>query len=262
MPPQDQHSPPQLHKSTFRVPTSPWVATLILVLAIVVIIVIWKPWQPNIKSTDRTISVTGTATITTTPDQYVFSPSYDLTSPDKQTALSNLANKSSDIVNKLKALGVLNTDIKTNSSGYSNSYYLPVQNKGGSYIYTLDLTITINNARLAQKVQDYLLTTSPTGDISPSVDFSNAKKITVQNEARNLAEKDARSKADQSAANLGFKVDRVKSVIDGSLDTSYPRPMVYGGISAGSQQAATPQLSVQPGQNDLNYSVSVVYYIH
>ena len=261
MPPPDQTSLPQPSQGSPRALRGLWVVAILLALAIVVIIIIWKPWEPTVKASDRTISVTGTATVTATPDQYVFSPSYDLTSTDQQTANSDLASKSTDIVTKLKALGVSATDIKTNSNGYSNnSYYLPVQKKAGTFTYTLDVTITINDAGLAQKVQDYLVTTNPTGDISPNVDFSPAKKTTVQNNARDKAEKDAHAKADQSAANLGFKVDRVKSVQDGSLDTGYPRAF-NDSISAGAQ-AATPQLTVQPGQNDLSYSVSVVYYIH
>jgi len=262
MPPQDQPAFPQPSKRSPKLPGGLWVITILLVLVVVAIIVVWKPWQPNIKASDRTISVTGTATITATPDQYVFSPSYDLTSPSQQTALSDLAAKSTELVTKLKALGVPGTGIKTNSSGYNdNTSNLPVQSQAGTFTYTLDLTVTTNNASLAQKVQDYLVTTSPTGDISPNVDFSPAKKVTVQDNARNQAEKDARAKANQSAANLDFKVDRVKSVTDGSLDTGYPR-LLDSGVSTGAQQAATPQLSVHPGQNDLNYSVSVVYYIH
>lgn len=263
MPPPDQTTLPQSSQGSPKVLRGLWAVAIFLALAIVVIIVIWKPWEPTVKATDRTISVTGTATVTATPDQYVFSPSYDITSTDQQTALGNLASKSTEIITKLKTFGVPGTGIKTNSNGYSsNSYYLPVQKKAGTFTYTLNVTITINDASLAQKTQDYLITTSPTGDISPSVGFSPAKKTTVQNNARDKAEKDAHSKADQSAANLGFKVDRVKSVEDGSLDTGYPR--VFDGISSGAQgaQAATPQLTVQPGQNDLNYSVSVIYYIH
>ena len=264
MQPTNQETNYQAPKKSLRIPIPSVLAiiTILLAIALIVGIVIWKPWESNIKASDRTISVTGTATVTATPDQYVFDPSYDFTSPTQQTALSELSSKSADLVAKLKALGVPDSGIKTNSSGYNDgTYYLPVQSNGTTYTYTLDLTITINNASLAQKVQDYLVTTSPTGDVSPTVDFSPAKKITVQNEARNAAEKNARTQADQSAANLGFKVDQVKSVVDGSLDTYRPGPLYASGVNSG-VQSTTPQLTIQPGQNDLNYSVSVVYYIH
>ena len=264
MPPENQETNYPAPKKSLRIPIPRGMAviTILLAIALVVSVIIWKPWQANIKASDRTISVTGTATVTATPDQYVFSPSYDFSNGVQQTALSELTSKSTDLVAKLKALGVADSSIKTDSSGYNNgSYYLPVQDNSGTFTYTLDLTITINNASLAQKVQDYLVTTNPTGNVSPSVDFSSAKKIIVQNQARNAAEKNARTQADQSATNLGFKVDKVKSVVDGSLDAYSTRPLYASGVSSGAN-SATPQLTVQPGQNDLSYSVGVVYYIH
>ena len=225
-------------------------------------LVMWKPWQPNIKTSDRTITVTGNATLTATPDEYMFSPSYDFTNADKQTALGNLTKKSDEVIAKLKALGVVDSDIKSNSSGYnSGTYYLPVVNSGGAYTYTLSLTITLHDSTLAQKVQDYLVTTGPTGDVSPTADFSTAKQQALQGQARDKAEQDARAKADQSAKNLGFKVDQVKSVADGSLDNG-AGPRILNGATDATAQGVTPKLSVQPGQNDFTYSVSVVYYIH
>jgi len=244
-----------------RVSKLPWILVFLLVIAIGAIIIIWKPWQPNIKASDRTISVTGDATITATPDQYTFSPSYSVTNGDKQAALNATAAKSTQIVTGLKGLGVANSDIKTDTSGYGSANYLPVQTKNG-FTYTLGLTVTINDAKLAQKVQDYLVSTGPTGDVSPEVDFSDAMQRSLQDKARTQAEKDARSKANQSAGNLGFKVDAVKSVADGNFDNGLRGPIFNGAISDSANGAAAPQLTVQPGQNQLDYSVTVIYYIH
>lgn len=261
--PQDQPlPPPQATKRRISLPGGLLIPVALLVIAIAVMLVMWKPWQPNIKASDRTVSVTGDATLTATPDEYVFSPSYDFTNADKQAALGNLTKKSDAVIAQLKSLGVADSDIKSNSSGYNNgAYYLPVANNGGTYTYTLDLTVTIHTSATAQKVQDYLVTTGPTGDVSPTADFSTAKQQALQGQARDKAEQDARAKADQSAKNLGFKVDQVKSVTDGSLDNGMS-PQILNGATDATAQGATPKLSVQPGQNDFTYSVSVVYYIH
>jgi len=261
--PQDQPlPPPQATKRRISLPGGLWLPVALLVIAIAVMLVMWKPWQPNIKASDRTISVTGDATLTATPDEYVFSPGYDFTNADKQTALGNLTKKSDDVIAKLKGLGVADSDIKSNSSGYNTgTYYLPVVNSGGTYTYTLNLTVTIHTSALAQKVQDYLVSTGPTGDVSPQANFSTAKQHALQGQARNQAEQDAKAKADQSAKNLGFKVNRVKSVTDGSLDNG-TSPQIFNGATDAAAGTATPKLSVQPGQNDFTYSVSVVYYIH
>jgi uncharacterized protein YggE len=236
---------------------------LVLLIAIAVMLFMWRPWQPNIKATARTVTVTGDATVSATPDQYQFTPSYDFTSADKQTALNNLTAKSNDIVSHLKSLGVADKDIKTDSGGYGNGSYYPSSRANGTTTYTLTLTVTANNEKLAQKVQDYLLTTNPTGEVTPYASFSKDKEKQLQAQARSKAEQDAKAKADQSAKNLGFKVDRVKSVTDGTLGGVNPYgPLIATGANGANTDQATPHLNLQPGQNDHSYSVQVVYYIH
>ena len=232
--------------------------TVILVVIVVAMLAVWQPWRPMARASDRTISVTGTATVKATPDQYVFSPSYSFTNSNKQTALADLTAKSDQIVKKLKALGVSDKDIKTNASGYADyGYYMPIYRGGNTY--NLSVTVTIADATLAQKVQDYLVTTAPAGEVTPTVSFSTAKQTELQRQARDKAERDARAQADQSASNLGFSIGAVKSVTDGSLSNF---PIVYNGIAAGADAVpSTKSLTIEPGQNDLSYSVTVVYYI-
>jgi uncharacterized protein YggE len=112
---------------------------------------------------------------------------------------------------------------------------------------------------LAQKVQDYLVTTTPTGSVSPQSMFSEAKRQELNNQARDEATKDARAKAEQSAQNLGFKLGKVKSITDGAgFDQIMPMDAV---VSTGSAEASVSRLAVQPGESELSYSVTVIYYI-
>jgi uncharacterized protein YggE len=233
--------------------------SLVLLIALVITITLWKPWQPNIKAGERTVSVTGTATLKAEPDEFVFNPSYEFTDPDKQAGLSAMTKKSDELVAKLKSLGVPSSKIKVDSNNYGT--YYPVAN--GSTIYNLSLTITTNSKDLTQKVQDYLLTTSPSGAVTPSANFSTAKQKALEAQARDKAEQDARSLAEQSAKNLGFKVNKVKTVDDNGFDN-------FGGCGNGLCKGAnlsssipidTATLSVQPGENELSYSVKVTYYI-
>jgi uncharacterized protein YggE len=232
--------------------------SLLLLIGLVATIALWKPWQANVKAGERTVSVTGSATIKAEPDEFVFYPTYEFTNPDKQAGLSAVTKKSDEIVTKLKSLGVPSSKIKVDSNSYGTFY--PAAN--GDTTYNLSLTVTTNSKDLTQKVQDYLLTTSPSGSITPSASFSTAKQKTLESQARDKAEQDARTLADQSAKNLGFKVNKVKSVEDNGFDN-------FGGCSGGlcrganlSTDAAATTLTVQPGENDLSYSVKVTYYIH
>lgn len=235
---------------------------IVLLLATIgTMLLIWKPWSPAAQDDSRVIEVTGEATLKAEPDEYVFSPSYQVSSGDKQKAIDAVTKKSDIIIDKLKSLGVADSKIKSNASGYDyyNYYYYDQTNKTNTY--TLQLTVTLDNRELAQKVQDYLVTTKPTGQVTPSVNFSDAKRKELEGQARDQATKEARAKADQSAKNLGFKIGKVKAVKDGTgFGQVYPH---YGRSDLGVETSAVQdrKLSVQPGENELSYSVIVTYYL-
>src|SRR5215831_6730928 len=130
-----------------------WVVVVLLVV-IVAMLLLWRTWQ-GAGLTNRTIEVTGDTTLTAHPDEFIFSPSYQAKSADKTAALTELSTKSDAIVKELKKLGVAGSKIKTSTSGYDYPVYYGDNNTA---IYTLQLTITVGNLSLAQKVQDYLVT--------------------------------------------------------------------------------------------------------
>lgn len=227
----------------------------ILLLVIVVMLGIWKPWHGTVSSKDRTIRVTGDAMLTAEPDEFVFSPSYQFKGSDKQAATNDLTAKSNDLVAKLKALGVSSSKIKTNADSWAYPSY---NSNETTPTYTLNLTVTISDKTLAQKVEDYLVGTSPSGALTPQASFSTAKHKSLENQARDKATQDARAKAEQSAKNLGFKLTAVKSVDDGNgFAGGGPIPLDAKTMEVDGRQS----LAVQPGENTLNYSVTVTYYI-
>jgi uncharacterized protein YggE len=233
------------------------IVVVVLLVVIGVLLLIWKPWAAKLVS-DRTVHVTGEATVTAKPDEFVFSPSYEFKNADKAAALAAVSQKSADITKQLKTLGVVGTDIKTSSSGYD----YPVYYGGtGDPTYTLQFTVVTHNLAGAQKVQDYLVTTAPVGSVTPQATFSDTKRKELETQARNDAAKDARAKADDMAKNIGFKVLKVKAISDDQgFDSGIIRPLAASG-KAEATDAATPSLTVQPGENDLQYTVTVEYYI-
>jgi uncharacterized protein YggE len=231
--------------------------SIALVIIIVAMLALWRPWMPS-DANAKTIQITGDAKLSAKPDQFSFSPSYEFTNSDRTAALADLTAKSDEITTKLKDLGINSDKIKTNSSGYDYPVYYPVKGNGNA-TYTLQFTITTESLDIAQKVEDYLVTTNPTAAVSPQASFSDAKQKELENQARDAATKDARTKADQLANNLGFKIGSVKSVSD-SQGFGIPIYPLSGGVAA-PMAADTKSLEVQPGENDLNYSVTVVYFI-
>jgi uncharacterized protein YggE len=233
-----------------------WIVGLLIVI-IGVMLILWKPWNADTGANARTVEVTGEAKVSATPDEFVFYPAYEFKNSDRDAALKDLSKKSDEIVKKLKELGVPDSKIKTNSDGYDYPMYQ--SDEKSTPTYNLRLTVTVSDKDLAQKVQDYLVSTTPTGSVSPQASFSDSKRKELENQARDKATKDARAKAEQSAKNLGFKLGNVKTVKDGAG---------FGGVFPAMGRDMTTmsspemnKLQLQPGENDLNYSVSVTYFV-
>ncbi len=231
----------------------------LLLAVIAAMLLLWKPWESSATEDDRTINVTGDAKVTAEPDEYVFYPSYEFKNANKDAALQDLTKKSDDIVSKLKGLGVPDSKIKTNTDGYDYPVYYNERDSNDA-TYSLRLTVTVSSREDAQKVQDYLLGTTPLGSVSPQPSFSDAKRKQLENQARDEATKDARAKADQSAKNLGFKIGKVKTISDGSgFGGDYT---LQRGVESSVATDSKMQLGVQPGENELSYSVTVIYFVN
>jgi uncharacterized protein len=243
------------HKNKLHVALDLRIVVALLLVVIAVMLLIWKPWSSS--TSDRTVQITGEATVAATPDEFVFYPSYQFKNADKDAALAAVTKKSDEVVAKLKALGVDDSNIKTNSSGYD--YPLPTERTAEESIYTLQITVTVASIEDAQKVQDYLVTTTPTGSVSPQPSFSDKKRKELEDKARNQATQDARKKVDQMGKNLDFKVGKVKSVTDGS-GFGDVIPLARENLAIDGSTAAS-KLMVLPGENDLHYSVMIVYFI-
>ncbi|HJQ08101.1 MAG TPA: SIMPL domain-containing protein [Candidatus Saccharimonadales bacterium] len=235
------------------------IVVILLLVVIAAMLFIWKPWAGSGISS-RTVEAAGETTVKATPDEFAFYPTYEFKNTDKAAALAELTKKSDELVAELKELGVPSNKIKTNSSGYNFPVYY--QEKPGEITYTLQLTVTVANQALAQKVQDYLVTTTPTGNVSPAPNFSEKKRKELEATARNEATKDARTKAEQMGKNLGFRLGKVKAVAEG--DGFNVMPYMDGRattMAIDSKPAAAPELAVQPGENELTYTVKVTYFI-
>jgi len=248
------------NKGSFTLRFDYRIMVVVLLVIIAVMLALWRPWSSAHSNSARTISVTGDATIKATPDEYIFTPNYQLKDADKSVASQMAVDKQNQVVAGLKKLGVADSQIKADQAGYT-SFYDQVTD---AYNYADTLTITIESKDLAQKVQDFLVSTAPDGQVTPTAQFSHSLQTKLEAQARDQATKDARAKAEQSAKNLGFALGKVKSVNDGGFiggsrcGGDYLCPLTASGTyGAGSASS----LSIQPGQNNLDYSVTVVYYV-
>lgn len=225
--------------------------TLLLLGVLASVLLQWQPWDPAISANTRKITVTGTASTEATPDQYQFSPLWTRNTTTEITALND------QIIKKLKELGVKDPQIKNNAGRYGSPevfYSSPTDGKQNS---NLSITITVRDKDLAQKVQDYLLTTDTSGSITPYTSFSSSKQKELQVKLRAEATKDAKQKAEQTAEGLGAKVGKVIEISEGISGGFYPMPITISDSSGVS--SAKDSISVQPGSDEYSYSVTAIF---
>lgn len=220
-----------------------WVS-LALLAVIAGMLLLWRPWQAA--AGQRTISVTGQATVKAEPDEYQFYPTYERPTTTELTSLSE------SIVAQLKVLGVPDSGIKNNASRYGMYYPVTEGDKQSS----LSLTITVGDKALAQKVQDYLLTTDPSGSITPQPAFSTAKQKQLRDQARDQAVVDARKNAQKLVAGLGARLGAVQNVSEGQ---NYGGVMPMMGAAEDKATSSSQTITVQPGKDEYSYEVSVTY---
>lgn len=233
------------------------IVSAVLLAVIIAMMFLWNPWSDS--KEERTIQVSGDYTSKAEPDKFTFYPNYEFTSASKDDAISKLTAKNKIIIDTLKSIGVKDSQIKSNVD--SNDYAIYYKESSNTPTYNLRITVDLDDKAIAQKVQDYLITTTPSGAITPYLSFSTNKQKNLESQARDEATKDARKKADQSAKNLGFRLGKVKSVVDGTGFN--PIPVLYGKSDSTSvSNNASAILSLQPGENEINYTVTVVYYIN
>lgn len=240
------------NKLTIRLSWS-FVCTLLLIFNAVTVY-LWKPW--NTVSEQRKITVTGESLIQATPDEYVLTPYFEYSDADKSKAMKQLSEQSVTVTAKLKELGVKDEQIKSTTSSYDTYAYSSTGTTNDKV--QLYYTIKLNSKDVAQKVQDYLLTLNPKGQISPQASFSESKRKELNDKAREEAIADAKSNARKTAEQLKVKVGKVITVSDGVSGG----PIAYGvALDVKSSSAETSSLPIQTGQDEYRYSVTVEYEV-
>lgn len=227
----------------------------VLLAIIAGLIVMWAPWDGS-GASERTIDVVGEASVEAEPDEFQFYPSYQQKGVDKAAIQQELITKVNGVISALKELGVDESDITVMSTSYDNFWEVD-----GQQVVSNSLTVSVDNKELSQKVQDYLVTTAPDGQVTPTPTFSKEKEKEIENQARTKALADAKQKADTTASELGVKVGKVVSVDDQQSGMSFP--MMYGGRGGVATMEAMDSVSasipILPGKQDITYTITVTY---
>src|SRR5258708_21534065 len=199
------------------------------------------------------ITVTGTGTVSGTPNQLVLSMGVQTSAPSVSTALRQPNEAATRVIGSLKAAGVRASDIQTAGLSIqpnsSNSSQLPT-----GYGVSEQLTATLRDLAKAGSQIQSAVTAGGNATTVDGVSLNLTDTTTLPAHARAAAIRDAQAKASQFALALGHQLGSVISVSD---QTSAPYPIFAAALGARSP-ASVP---VQPGKQQVSVQITVVYAI-
>ena len=192
------------------------------------------------------ITVTGVGSVEATPDVSVWSLGVSNTAGSAKTALARNAATMKRIANAVKAAGVADADVQTESS----SLYPHRNRRTGAITYTANGSISVTVRTLA-KVGAVVGAATEAGAseiYGPRLRISDQKALYDQ--ALDKAYDDALAKAQRLATKTGLTLGGPTSVIEGSSD---------GGGVYFAAASASSDFEIEPGQNSVAATLTVTF---
>lgn len=210
----------------------------------------------------RIISVSGEGIVETSPDRATISVGVISRDKDASKVQSESARIATEIINSIAALGVERKNIRTGNYNFRQVFR---QNDNGKRIFdgyevTNTITIVVDDIKIVGKVIDAAL--SHGANKVDSLQFGLRDKKNFQLEALQLAVRDARTKAEIVARELGRSIIGVKNVSIHSTSISSPRyskMMMMADSVAAEENFETP---IESGNLTCSASVNVDFEIN
>ena len=209
----------------------------------------------------RSLNVSGTGTVTLTPDIAYINIGVHTELDTAANAVASNNTNTQQLVDALKKAGVDAKDIRTTSfSIYPNTQYDPQTNQklGTTYVVDNVVYVTVRNL---DKLGDLLDTAVKAGANNVnSIQFDVADKNPAIKQARDEAVKDAKTQAQELATAAGVSLGDLQQL---SFNNSIPTPMTEAfGKGGGGLAAADVAVPINAGTMTLTVNVSMSYEIH
>ena len=208
--------------------------------------------------TMRTITVSGHGAVTVTPDVAYITLGATNTSKTLEAAQTDVSDRLAAIMKSLEANGVAKADIQT--SGYNVSIQYEYDRDGNmkgiaGYTVTSGLNVTVRKLASLGAILDQSVTAG--ANLVSNVSFGVSDPSKPASQARDLAFKDARAKADEFAKASGTVVTGVVSIEETSAPKPAPQPVAMAAAS-GAEARSVP---VSAGTTEVTVDISVVFEI-
>jgi uncharacterized protein YggE len=217
--------------------------------------------QTNLASRQRSITVVGEGKASSVPDEAQINIGVETTGASAQEAVSANRQRMATLLEKMKAMGVADKDIRTsNFSIYMDQGKPEIPSAGantGSDTITYRVSNTVNvTVHDTAKLGDVLDQTVLAGANNIyGISFDVADTHTLQASAREKAILDAKARAESLAMLNGVNLGEVLEVSEvvGNPGPLYSSAAKMDGLGGGT--------AIQPGEFEIGLSVQVTYAI-
>jgi len=233
-----------------------------------ILLFIFAKWGPAINLSTITQTkgepfiVSGEGKVSVTPDIAKVTLGIQESGASLKTVQNAVNTKSKALTDVIKKLGIGESDIKTTSYNVYPQYdwSAPTQRITGYQVST-DYEITIKDF---DKVNDIITAGTGAGANvvgNVSFDLNDSTKTEKMNEARTLAVKDAKAKAEGLAKSAGISLGKIINVSENQNQSI--RPVAFTDKTAVGLGGGTPvvQPDIQPGQTEIDITISLSYEV-
>ncbi len=203
-------------------------------------------------SPQRTVSVTGTASVRSTPDEAVVSFGVQTESPSAEDAMRENGTRMVSVLRALTDLGINDDEIATAGVNLYPSYGSDGTNISG-YQASNQVSVTFHDLNLIGHAIDVAVKAG--ANLTNGVTFQMSPANRGSEQALATAIADARSKASAMADATDAQLGQVLTMTESGSPSIYP-PMPYDTAVAGAEASATP---VNPPTLQTQVSVQVTW---
>ncbi len=197
------------------------------------------------------ITVTGSGTVTSVPNEATFSFAVQSKGATAREALGANSEQMRQVLAAIKAAGVEKRDVQTQDVSVSPSYGESGQTDG--YSANNSVSVKIHDLARVGKILDAASNAGANNIYGPSL--SRSDQDALQAKALRDAVGNARKKAEALAAAAGVRLGAVTAITEGS--SGGPEPYFAQASLAKADQAAP----IEPGTQDVQATVTVTFAI-
>lgn len=203
------------------------------------------------------VAVSGEGKIKVKPDQVVVNFGLENVGKDAQEVKKLNDEKIDAILKFIKKFGIASSDFQTTNVSLNRNY--DYEKKKNYFQASQSITITLKDI---SKYDELMMGLVDNGinNIS-NIEFKSTEIEKHKSDARKLAIRDAKKKAEDFVSVLGQKIGKALLITDNSSNYYPPQPMFKGAMLEMSADAGAPRQTLAVGEIEVITNVSVSFML-